>query len=129
MAESGMAPKKARAVAALLQSRTIGDAAAAAGVGERTLFRWLAEDATFTAQLRTAEGAAIDHAARRLVGLQDAAINVLSEVLADDAAPSGVRVRAASLIVELAIRLRELRGLEERITTLEAQATQWQSRR
>ncbi len=118
MARNGTLQTKA--IAALLTEPTIEEAARVAGVGRRTLFRWLAEDAAFVAELRTAEEAAIDHAARRLVGLQDAAINVLSDVLtAPDVAP-GVRVRAASLIVELSLRLRELRSLEERVAALEA---------
>lgn len=117
MARNGTLQTKA--IAALLTEPTIEEAARVAGVGRRTLFRWLAEDAAFVAELRTAEEAAIDHAARRLVGLQDAAINVLSDVLtAPDVAP-GVRVRAASLIVELSLRLRELRSLEERVSALE----------
>jgi hypothetical protein len=69
--------------------------------------------------LRAAEETAIDHAARRLVGLQDDAIALLGDVVADRAAAPGVRVRAAALIIDLSLRLRELRSLEERVTALE----------
>jgi hypothetical protein len=111
--------KKRQAVAALLTAPTVAEAARVAGVAERTIYRWLAGDAAFVADLRAAEETAIDHAARRLVGLQDDAIGLLGDVVADATAAPGVRVRAASLIVDLALRLRELRSLEERVAALE----------
>ena len=111
--------KKRQAVAALLTAPTVAEAARVAGVAERTIYRWLAGDAAFVADLRAAEETAIDHAARRLVGLQDDAIALLGDVVADADAAAGVRVRAASLIVDLALRLRELRSLEERVAALE----------
>jgi hypothetical protein len=112
--------KKSRTVAALLTAPTVAEAARVAGVAERTIYRWLANDPAFVADLRSAEAAAIDHAARRLVGLQDDAISVLGDVIADTDAAPGVRVRAAALIVDLSLRLRELRSLEERVAALEA---------
>lgn len=125
MAENGRTPKKTRAVTALLSSRTIGDAAAAAGVGERTLARWLSSDEAFTRALRQAEDAAIDGAVRRLVGLQAQALDVLQDTLtAPDVTPT-VRVRAACAVLDFLLRLRELRTLEERIAALEERAT-WQ---
>jgi len=115
-----MTAKKQRAIVALLTERTTADAAGAAGVGLRTLHRWLAEDGEFQAALRQAEEGAIDHAVRRLVGLQDTAIAVLAAVLDTDDISAGVRVRAAGMVLENVLRLRELRTLEERIAALEA---------
>ena len=67
MASSGsLSAKKRRAIAALLEARTIGDAAKAAQVGERTLYRWL-EEPRFSQALRKAEGQLIGAAVSGLI--------------------------------------------------------------
>jgi len=125
MSENVLTPKKTRAVTALLSSRTATDAAATAGVTERTIGRWLAEDEAFTRALRQAEDAAIDGAVRRLVGLQGQALDVLQDTLTREGVAPTVRVRAACAVLDFLLRLRELRTLEERIAALEAQAETW----
>lgn len=119
MTHDGNSTKKNKAIAALLTTATQADAAAAAGVGHRTLARWLADDLEFRQALHRAEGAAIDAAVRRLVGLQDAAITVFDDVLANPAISPTVRLRAASSVIDYLLRLRELRNLEERLAALE----------
>ncbi len=122
MAENGnpneLSERQRRAIAALLSARNVSEAAQAAQVGERTLRRWLAEP-TFRAALTGAEGQAIDAATRRLVSLTDSAIDVLTTVMQDPDAPSGVRLRAAQGVLDNLLRLRELRNVEERLTRLE----------
>jgi len=110
---------KTRAIAALLTARNVQEAAKLAGVSERTLSRWLAEPG-FRAGLLTAEGDAIDAATRRLLTLQQAAIDTLEQVLGDVGAGPGVRLRAAQAVLEHMLRLREQRTTEERLTALEA---------
>lgn len=111
--------KQNRAIAALLSSRTIGDAAKAADVGERTLHTWLANPAFRTA-LVSAEGDAIDTATRRLIGLQDRAINAIHYVLADPNTAPALRLRAAQTVLDYLLKLRELRNIESRLAALEA---------
>lgn len=119
MATDGISTKQKKAIAAILTTSTQEEAAEAAGVGHRTLARWLAEDAAFRQELKRAEGDAIDAAVRRLVGLQDAVVNVFDDVLADPSVSPTVRLRAASAVIDYLLRLRELRNLEERLTALE----------
>src|SRR3712207_516344 len=106
--------KQQQAIAALLGSRNVEAAAKAAGIGERTLWRWMAEP-EFAAALSAAEGAAIDAATRRLVHMQDGAIDTLQSVLDDPRATATVRLRAATAVLDYLLRLRELRNIEARL--------------
>jgi len=119
MTHDGNSTKKSRAIAALLTTATQEEAAAVAGVGARTLARWLADDPEFRSALQRAEGLAIDAAVRRLVGLQDAAVTVFDDVLSNSSISPTVRLRAASSVIDYLLKLRELRNLEERLAALE----------
>ena len=120
MASDGnLTVKQRKAIAALLMARDVQSAAAQAGVGERTLHRWLKEDEEFQTQLRAAETDAIDTAVRRLTGLAEYAINVLITVMADKAISPSVRLRASLAILEQLVRLREFATLEERVARME----------
>src|SRR5207302_1423661 len=57
--------RQAAALAALLSEPTVQAAAARAGVGERTLLRWL-KDPGFRREYRAARSAAVEHAAGAL---------------------------------------------------------------
>lgn len=110
--------KQRRAIAALLTERTIGAAAATAGIGERTLHRWL-DDPTFRAALGAAETAAIDAATRLLIGLQDRAVQTFADVLDSPTTAAAARLRAAHGVLDYALKLRELRNVEQRLVALE----------
>jgi hypothetical protein len=114
----GLTPRQHRAISALIAAKSHVEAAEVAGVGERTLYRWLADPA-FRAELSQAEGELIDLATRRLIDLQEAAIDALDETLDAGAASPGVRLRAASLVLDYLLKLRELRTLEKRLSDLE----------
>lgn len=58
MAINGIRTNKKGAIEALLTAESIEAAAGVAGVGERTLFRWLNEDVEFQAALREAQNQA-----------------------------------------------------------------------
>lgn len=108
-----------RVIPALLTYRHVEEAAAAVGIGKRTLLRWLAEDATFRQALAKAEGQAIDAAARQLVSLADEAVNTLRDLMDSETASDSVRLRAADAVLGHLFKLRELRSIEERLTALE----------
>lgn len=110
--------KQRRALIALIGARNIQDAAKIARVGERSLYRWLAT-ADFRSALLVAEGEAIDMATRRLIGLQDQAIDALTEVLNDKEVSQAVRVRASQIVLEYLMRMRDLRNLESRLVKIE----------
>ena len=120
MAQNGrvLSAKQQRAIAALLASKSVAEAAASANVGERTLFRWLGEDQAFRAALSQAEGELLDTATRRLLSLQGESIDAL-EYLISQAETESVRLRAAQVVIETSLKLRELRDIEQRLTALE----------
>lgn len=115
---SELTTRQQKAIAALLTSRDAKAAAAAAHIGYRTLCRWLTEPA-FKAALMQSEGEAIDTATRRLLGLQDAAIDTFDTILTDEKAALAIKLRAAQAILDYLLRLRELRNIEQRLVELE----------
>ena len=123
MADNGstsgeLTPTQQRAVRALLTSKGVSEAAKLAKVGERTLWRWLL-DPGFKVALSAAEGELLDAATRRLLGLQESAIETFEQVLGDASASQAVRLRAAQLVLDYRLKLRELRDVEQRLTALE----------
>lgn len=108
-----------RLIAALLVSRGVRAACDVAKVPERTAYRWLHEP-RFQAALSSAEGGQIENAVRRLAALADKAIDELEAVLVDTEAPRSVKVRAAGLVLDQLLQLRELRNTEARLAALEA---------
>lgn len=120
MAENGrkLSTKQKRAIAALLSQKSVTAAAESAGVGRRTLHRWL-QDAEFRAALTRAEGDAIDQATRRLIAMASKAADELEAILSDIDSTPAVRLRAIELIFENALKLRELRNVEKRLEALE----------
>lgn len=112
-----------RAIAALLAHTTLQDAATTAQCNERTLRRWL-QDPDFRAALFVAEAELIDQAARRLLQLQDGAINVLDDLLT--ATADSVKLRTATAVLDHVLKLRELRTVEDRLAALEAALQQQQ---
>src|SRR4051794_2737108 len=68
-------------ILALLTEPTLGKAAERAGVGERTLRRWLAEDAAFQAQLAAAKTATFEAAMHRVQALTTPAVEKLDALL------------------------------------------------
>ena len=113
-----LTPQQQKACLALLTEPTISAAAQAAGVGERTLYRWL-DDPTFATAYRAARRQAVSQAIARLQQLSSGAVAVLAQVAADKNARASSRVAAATKILEVAIKAVELEDLEARISVLE----------
>lgn len=111
-------PRKEEALlVALLTARTVGEAAAKAGIGERTAKEWLADPA-FRARLAEARRQVFDAA---LVDVQLAAgeaVATLRRLLT--CGHSSTEARSAGTIFAQAVRARELGDLEERMARLEA---------
>jgi len=113
-----LTPKQSKAIAALMQARTVSDAANAARVSERTLLRWLALP-EFQTALRQAGQDAIDQAVRRLTDLTGKAIDTLSAEMQNDDAPPSAKIRAADVVLSRLMNLRDLNEIERRISELE----------
>jgi DNA mismatch repair ATPase MutS len=116
----GLTPKQHKALAALLSEPTVKAAAARVGIGERTLHTWLREPA-FDVAYTDARHDAVGLAVGRLQHATGLAVDALIDVLDTEytPAPAAVRVSAAKVIIEYAIRFRELDELESRIAQLE----------
>src|SRR5262245_17197290 len=91
-----------RAIAALLAEPTIGQAAKAAGISDKTLRRWLKEPA-FSAEYRAARRQAVDHALTILRQMAGEAVETLRRNLGPSV-PESVQVRAALAILDLALK-------------------------
>lgn len=118
-AEVALSAKQQRAIVALLSTKSVSEAAKQAKVGERTLWRWLG-DPSFRVHLAGAEADMLDATTRRLLQLQDGAIETVQAIMQDAEANAGVRLRAAQAVLENLLKLREMRNIEQRLTALEA---------
>ena len=119
MSESDLTAKQERALVALMGARTLDDAAVRAEVGQRTLRRWLQQDA-FQAAFRRLRQDAMGAATAHLQNVAWEAVEALRSILTDDAAPPGARVSAARTLLDQAQRAVELEDLALRIDQLEA---------
>jgi len=112
--ENKLTPAQRRAISALLSERDNASAAKAAGVGTRTLYRWLA-DAQFKQALQDALNELDAQVSRRLAVAGQYSVAVLIDALTD----KRVRVRAADLLLTHRRSTRELDDFEERLAALE----------
>jgi hypothetical protein len=121
MAENGTDSKpltaaQHKAIAALLVSKSIAAAAEQSGTPERTLWRWKS-DMRFLAALHAAEGAIVTDATRRLLQLSSKAIDELEKLL--EYPKAEVRLRAAGMVLDQLLILRDLNNTESRLAALE----------
>ena len=107
------------AVAALLETATIEEAARVSSVGLTTLYRWLREDAEFQSAYRDAKRRALDQAIARLHAISGEAVETLRTVMKDEDAPASARVTAARTVLELATKSAEADDLAARVAELE----------
>ena len=117
--ENRLTARQVRALESLTTgSGSISDAAKAAGVSRKTLYRWLQEPA-FATELRKLEAIALKNLTRRIVALSDLAADTLTRAL-DPSQPIGSQLRAAAIVAERAPQLFELTSLNTRLEELEA---------
>jgi hypothetical protein len=110
--------KQEEAIAALLTQRNVEEAARAAGIGTRTLLRWL-KLPEFDAAYRAARRAAFGQAIARLQQGASAAATTLLKTMIDPATPASVRVRASECVMNHANKGIELEDIEARLAALE----------
>lgn len=110
--------KQQKAITALLTERTARDAARTAGVNEKTLYTWLNEP-NFKAALRSAEKTILDDVTRRLSAGQRLALDTL-EKLVKSARHESTKLRASVAWLEMSLKFRDMKDIDERLTALEA---------
>ena len=118
MAKNDLTSKQSLAIAALLACPTQAAAAEAAGIGHRTLTRYLA-DPDFIEALKQAESALIADNVRALVSDMQANRQVMAEIRDKPSNPAGVRLRAAIALDNSLKAWRDLYTIEQRLTDLE----------
>src|SRR5215470_9170727 len=119
--KSMLGRKQEEAIAALLTQRNVEEAARAAGIGTRTLMRWL-KLPEFQAAYRKARREAFGQAIARLQQGTSAAATTLLKTMIDPATPASVRVCAAEVIFNHASKSIEIEDIEARVAELERTA-------
>ncbi len=112
-----LTPKQETAIAALLSTSTIKDAAEACGLTTVTLWRWF-QLPEFAAAWRAARRQVVENAITQLQTAASEAVETLKRNLT--CRNEAVEVRAASLIIEQAVKGVELVDLQERVERLES---------
>jgi hypothetical protein len=110
--------KMEQAIAALLTRPSIEDAARLAGVGEKTLRRWMREPQFEVRYLRARREVVSQTIARMQQATGAAGVTIL-KLMTDPNVPAAVRLRAAECVFDLAVRGIELEDLERRLSELE----------
>src|ERR1700704_6269907 len=100
MARSGVrfGRKTEDAIAALLSQRNVDEAARTAGIGTRTLLRWM-KDPEFAAAFRAGGRETFGQTPARPKQDSRPAFTTLMRVMQDATTPASSRVRAAEIIV------------------------------
>ena len=118
-ASRSISVRKPLHIGALLTEASIEEAAHKAGVGSRSIYRWLREDEAFQAAYNRAKREVVRQAQTRLQQATGKAVAALIAVIDDPLVQASARVSAAKAILEYAIRAVEIDDLEARIQALE----------
>ena len=110
--------KQEQAIAALLSSPTIEEAAKSSGIGRTTIFKFL-QNETFRDAYREARGQVVRQAITQAQGACSEAVEVLKEIMNDKQSPSSTRVAAARTILETSVKAVELEEIITRIERIE----------
>ncbi len=125
--EKGATPKghakseavREAAILALLTEKSILDAADRCGVSERTLRRWLTNDAEFKAAYDEARRATFSAGIARIQALTAKGVETLEELLEAKKFPS-VRLGAARTIVEIGLHQHDAETIMRKLEEIEA---------
>jgi len=113
-----LTPNKEKLLAALLTSRSKKEAAAAAGIAERTM-RTYFEDPEFCQRYREAFAGVIEDATRQAQALLMPALSTLQTVMEDEEIPAQARITAARSIIDYSLKLTEQADILEQLRELE----------
>lgn len=105
----------------MLEHPTIAGAAEAAGLGERTLYRYLNEPA-FKAELRRRQNEIVSQTVAAVIGSREKVLETLREALKAETSSWSEKIRAAHYLWGHSDTAIELDVLIERIERLEALA-------
>jgi hypothetical protein len=115
---SSLERKQEEAIAALLTQRNVEEAARAAGIGTRTLLRWL-KIPEFDSAYRQARRSAFAQTIARLQQGSSAAATTLMKLMVDPATPASTRARCSEAVINFSSKAIELEDIEARLAALE----------
>lgn len=107
-------------LAALMSTNSISAAAAAAHVGERTLYRRL-QDPEFRRQLEEQRLKTLETARNALLSRLTAAVDTMADVMENGENGPSTRLTAARMMIDAALRMVEVTDIEKRLDVLERQ--------
>jgi hypothetical protein len=113
------ASAREQAILALLSERTMGQAAARCGVGERTLRRWLTEDGEFKAEYEAARSATFQVGMSRIQALAGRVVETLEDLLGAKQYPA-VRLGAARTVAEIGMHQYDADTILRKLEKIEA---------
>ncbi len=119
--EKAITPRQSIAIERLLNGGTVQGAADAAGVSRKTVYKWLSIPA-FQEAINNAQAEAMARLSRALIALGGSAVLTLGETMNDHTQPAAVRVRAADIVTNRLLTMRESVEFEARLAELEKQA-------
>lgn len=103
----------------LATGATKDQAAAIAGVAVRTINRWISEDEGFKAAVDGLTQTAVNEAAFNLASMLSKANKSIEGILDNAKSKDGDKLRAANLVYDIYIKIKEFQDLDGRIKALE----------
>ena len=113
-----LTPRQHRAVESLTVCTSIPSAAKHAGVGKRTLYRWLQQE-EFQSAVRRVRQLSLTQLATHLQHMAGRGAGTLNEIMEDKNATSASRVSAARYSMEMFYKAATLEDIMERLMTVE----------
>ena len=117
--DQGLTPQQEQCVIALLNEPTIAKAAVAAGVTDRTVYRWMDEPA-FSRVYRKARREGFSQAIGMAQKYAPHAVQTLMKMIADTATPAAVRATCCAMLLKFSRDSIELDDMQARLEALEA---------
>lgn len=114
----GLTQDQEKAILALLNNKTVREAATEAEMGETTLYRWLKQD-QFKKAYNEAKSEMFGQALIRLQKGVNEAIQTLEDIHRDKESPASARVTAARTVIETAIKARDQEDIINRLNEIE----------
>lgn len=114
----GRKVSRENAILVLVANPNIKEAAAACGISEKTMHRWLHEP-EFAAQLAEAQRYVAKRVTRLVISRAEKAVGVLDTIMSDVETAPPARVSAAKAILEYAMRAIETEDVLARLEALE----------
>lgn len=110
--------RQTKAIELLLIGTSIKEVANTVNVSRGTVYRWL-DQPNFQSTINKEKNQVVERLSLALASLGQKAVKTLEEALDDSTAGTSVRVRAADVVINRILSIREIVDFEDRLTKLE----------